>query len=341
MPEHLNWSEAPAIPGLTMRTWRGHEDLEQLAATGNADRLAYGIDQRMSAQELAKTGVPKSGFEPDQDIHIVEVNGQMIGWKNVFWLDEKDNTRTYRHWGALIPEWRGKGIGTAMIRHSERMLVEKAQAHRDTGEVAPGKAFLRAYVQKAQPDVQAILTALGYAPERHFYYMVRPDLENIPEVALPPGIEVRPATTEQFHQIWLAQTDAFSEHWGASDTVREEDYEWWLARPYLQPELWMVAWDGNEIAGMILNYIPTDENEQLGRRRGYTEEICVRKPWRGRGLARALHAQSLRLLHAHGMHDAALHVDAQNESGALRLYESMGFQKTRHSVSYSKSMLVS
>jgi ribosomal protein S18 acetylase RimI-like enzyme len=99
-----------------------------------------------------------------------------------------------------------------------------------------------------------------------------------------------------------------------------------------------VAWDGDEVAGMILNFIDRDENEKHGRLWGYTEEICVRRPWRRRGLASSLIAHSLRVIKERGMEAAALFVDAENLSGALGLYERMGYQTIRRAVSFRKPL---
>jgi ribosomal protein S18 acetylase RimI-like enzyme len=337
-PRALDWPEAPAIPGVHLRTWRGHADLEILAEVHRRDRVSYGIDQVVSASELAKTAVARSGFDPDEDLQLVEVDGEAIGWKNVFWLEDKGGRRNYWHAGWVLPEWRGRGIGKAMMLHSERLLVETAKTHLAAGQITAGAAFFRTRAAGAQTDLQALLSGLGYAPVRHSYNMVRPHLEDIPNLPLPPGIEIRPAHPEQYRQIWRAAAEAFSDHFGANDTIKDEDYDWWLAQPYFQPELWQVAWDGDEVAGMILNYIPENENREFNRLRGYTEEISVRKPWRRRGLARALHARSLKLLREHGMQEAALSVDTENETGALRLYESMGFRQVRHSILFDKPL---
>ena len=74
------------------------------------------------------------------------------------------------------------------------------------------------------------------------------------------------------------------------------------------------------------------------RKRGWTENIAVRRPWRKRGLARALIIRSLAMLKAQGMTEAALGVDTQNTSGALRVYESCGFKPVFTSVNYRKEM---
>jgi mycothiol synthase len=109
--------------------------------------------------------------------------------------------------------------------------------------------------------------------------------------------------------------------------------------PVFDPAIWQVAWDGDEVAGMILNFIDREENEKFGRQWGYTEEICVRRPWRKRGLASSLIAHSLRVLKERGMNTAALYVDAENLSGALRLYEKMGYEVIRRGSDHRKPLV--
>ena len=81
-----------------------------------------------------------------------------------------------------------------------------------------------------------------------------------------------------------------------------------------------------------------DENSRHNRLRGYTEDVCVRRPWRRRGLARALLARSLQVLRERGMTEAALGVDTENPSGALRLYESLGYRPVQRWTVYRKPM---
>jgi ribosomal protein S18 acetylase RimI-like enzyme len=89
---------------------------------------------------------------------------------------------------------------------------------------------------------------------------------------------------------------------------------------------------------MVLNCIRHDENEEYNRQRGYTEAIRVHRPWRRRGLARALIARSSSVLKEQGVTEAALGVDTENPSGALRLYESMGFRPVKRNSVYRKLM---
>jgi len=118
----------------------------------------------------------------------------------------------------------------------------------------------------------------------------------------------------------------------------EEKYPAWLADPAHTPHLWQVAWDGDELTGMVLNRVDAKENEELGRKRGVTEHIYVRPQWRQRGLASALIARSLQILKEQGMQEAELGVDSENESAAFSLYQRIGYKTFSIDTWYRKPM---
>ena len=89
---------------------------------------------------------------------------------------------------------------------------------------------------------------------------------------------------------------------------------------------------------MVLNFVNHEENQEYDRKRGYTESICVRRPWRRRGLAKALIARSFKVIKDLGMTEAALGVDTENPNGALQLYKSMGFQVAKQHTTYRKPL---
>jgi ribosomal protein S18 acetylase RimI-like enzyme len=167
--------------------------------------------------------------------------------------------------------------------------------------------------------------------------MVRSLAEPITLTPLPPGLEVRPVTPEYYRALWEADQEAFRDHWGYIPGT-EADYQRWLTEPIFNPGLWQVAWDGGQIAGAVQNFVNAKENEAYHRKRGYTEGIFVRRPWRKRGLARALIMRSLQMFKNMGFTEAALGVDAENLSGALRLYESCGFRAVKRESLYRKPM---
>ena len=89
---------------------------------------------------------------------------------------------------------------------------------------------------------------------------------------------------------------------------------------------------------MVLNFIDERENEEYKRKRGWTEDIAVLRPYRRQGLAKALIARSLKLHKSLGMTEAALGVDVDNPNGALRLYQGMGFRMVKEHTTYRKPL---
>jgi mycothiol synthase len=106
--------------------------------------------------------------------------------------------------------------------------------------------------------------------------------------------------------------------------------------PDLDTALWSVAWDGDEVVGSVQGMIWKTENETLSVRRGWLERISVRRPWRRNGVARALIVDALRRLRDADMDEAMLGVDSQNPTGALQLYESLGFEVKDRGTTYRK-----
>jgi ribosomal protein S18 acetylase RimI-like enzyme len=334
--DYMSVPGAPDVPGLRFRHFRGDSDFPHMVAVIDRANEADGLEEVSTVENMRESYANLRHSDPYKDVVIIEGNGEVVGYKRVEWWAELDGTHIYLHFYNLAPEWRSKELVRALVRHSEARLREIALHENHPTE--PGRLFdMGAY--GFQKDKVEVLVEEGYAPVRHFFDMVRPDLENLPDVPMPEGLEIRPVTAEQYRAIWEAEVEAFKDHWGM-DQTEEGDFERWQhAWPItFQPHLWQVAWDieTNQVAGMVRNFIVEAENERHGRKRGYTENISVRRPWRRRGLARALIASSFRLLKEKGMEQAALGVDTENPSGALHLYQSMGFQEIRHGSSYRK-----
>jgi len=264
---------------------------------------------------------------------FAELNNEVIGYSRGFWRQEESGLCIYSTVGFLVPAWRRKGIGETMLHWIENRMRTIAKPH---ATMATG--LLEAFVNDASTGLAAMLGKNNYKPTRYIFEMVRPDLENIPDFPMPEGLEVRPVLSEHYRTIWDADQEAFRDHWGYSQPT-EEDYQGWLGnKTIFQPELWQIAWDikTNEVAGQVRTFINGAENDKYNRKRGYTEFISVRRPWRKRGLARALIVRSLRLQKDHGLTESALGVDSENLSGATRVYEDCGFRMTKRNVIYRK-----
>jgi GNAT superfamily N-acetyltransferase len=333
--DSIEINEAPAIPGLRFRHFRGPGDyplmVDAIAASADADQ----VERVTTVEDIASSYAHLTNCDPDQDMIFAEMNGGVIGYSRGWWFEEDQGPRLYGFVGFLVPAWRRKGIGRVMLRWMENRLRLVASGH-----PADRENFFQAFVTQFETGLSAMLRNEGYTPIRYGWEMVRPTLDDIPDFPLPDGIDVRPVLPNQYREIWDTSTEAFHDHWGFVQPT-EEDYQSWLAdRTIFQPQLWQIAWDihTGQIAGQVRTFIDQAQNEKYNRKRGFTEFISVRRPWRKRGLARALIARSLLVQKEHGMTESALGVDSQNLSGATRIYEECGFRVVRQSTIYRKPL---
>ena len=331
--DFINIADAPAIPGLAFRHFRGAEDYPKMVAVIAASAEADKIERVDTVEDVAHVYSHLVNCDPYQDMLFAEINNEVIGYSRGFWRQEENGPRIYGSTGFLVPAWRHKGIGASMFHWIEHRMRGIAES-----QTAKETSLFEGFVNDGNVGFAVLLEKNNYKPLRYFVEMVRPDLENIPDFPMPDGLEVRAVLPEHYRAIWNADEEAFRDHWGYSQST-EEDYQAWLNNKHIfQPELWQIAWDikTNEIAGQVRTFIRRAENEKYNRQRGYTEFISVRRPWRKRGLARALIAQSLRVQKEHGMTESALGADSENISGATRVYEDCGFRVTKRNTIYRK-----
>ena len=324
-----------AVPaGLELRPFAGEADLHAFVDIFRAANEADRIDERTSYEGMANwVGHPSEHFDAGRDIVVATGDGAPVGYGWTSWVDATDGVRDYGTRGHVHPAWRRQGVGTAILRHNEAHLRDLAAEH-----AAERPRVYGAFAPDRRPGAVALLEHNGYRAVRWFFDMVRPDLEAIDVPPLPEGIEIRPvAGREQLRQLFDADVEAFQDHWGGF-SANDASFEQWLSDPDYDPSLFIVAWDGEEIAGAVVNAIVEHENRELGRLRGLLDSVFVRRPWRGRGLASALVGRSLALLRERGMTSAWLGVDADNPNGALHLYEKHRFAVDMRSAGYRKPM---
>jgi len=312
----------PSAPAdLVIRPFAGDRDIPAVVRIGNAENEADGIDERLTEEgERGWLGSPSEQFDAARDVVVAELGGEVVAYAGQEWIDTRDGeARSHRLWGQVDPAHRRRGIGTALLADNERRARSLAATH-----LVDRQRVFGSFAADGRPGAR-LLGAAGYSVERWFFDMVRPTLEGLVDVPLPEGLEVRPVPREQYVALWRANREAFRDHWGGSDES-EAAMNRFFDQPDNDPALWVIAWDGDEIAGGVINGINPEENAALGIRRGWLHSVFTRRPWRRRGLARALIAKSMLLLRDRGMTSAGLGVDADNPQGALGLYEGAGFE---------------
>jgi len=325
--------EPPPVPGVTFRAWRDPSDYDRMAAIAEAARVADGLERtRTAAWMSAVTAL--AGADPQRAIIFAEGDRDAVAYVLALdWGLSPGIGRMLNHRGFVVPAWRRRGIGRSLLRIAQGGLSEAAP-------VEPGvPRILHSEAESDEIGAHVLLDSEGYLPVRYTIHMVRPHLLDPPDPTLPEGIEARQVHSrdEASRVIW-AINEAMADHW-AWTPIKETAIEPTIDHPILgQTDVWQVAWAGDEVVGGVLGWIDEEENRIRQRRRGYTEAIFTRRPWRHRGIARALIGRNLRLLQEHGMTEAALGVDLENPSGALRLYESCGFVENARTTTYELNL---
>jgi mycothiol synthase len=303
-----------------------------MARVANASFAADGKAIVRSPDDLRTEYAGFRHCVPLRDVVLAEAGGELAGYgRTAGWWTLVDGTVAQAQVVNVAPEWRGRGI--------EQALQEWIEARqREIAATLSAPAFVHhAFLTEGETARAKLLEGRGYTAARHFYDMVRPDLDDLPEFPLPPGFEVRPVETGHLRAIWDAHLEALRGHWGMA-RPEPDAFETWLKGDTFQPHLWQIAWDveNGQVAGQVKPWIDGKQNAALGRRRGYTEFISVGEPYRRRGLARALVARALRAQRDAGMADSELGVDGDNAHGAPRLYEACGFRVVKRNTVYRK-----
>ena len=305
---------------LAVREYRGEADLPAIVAVVNDAHAADRVEEHWTVDGLRSWFAHASEqFVPERDVVLVMLDGRVVATGRMEWVDTRDGRfREYRVFGWVAPAARGRGIGTALLAELEARSSALAATHeRDRDRV-----FMSVAPVGRPPE--RLLRENGYETARWFIDMVRPTLDGIVEPPMPAGLELRPVAADQHERIWRANREAFRDHWGGSDESIEQ-LNRILGDPDTDTSIWLIAWDGDEVAGGVWNDIYPTENAALNLQRGWLSSVFTRRPWRRRGLASALIGRSLTLLRDRGMTSASLGVDADNPTGALGLYESAGF----------------
>src|SRR3954454_13188533 len=291
---------APDIPGLRFRHATGR-DWAALAELVNRARAADGVDEVHTAESWAAEYPESEMFQLARDVLVAEVDGR-IAAQATGYLTMRDGSLVAESAGAVLPELRRRGLGTAMYRATHERLARAAAI-----DPRPGPRERRAFALDDETGDRAILDANGYVPIRYGFEMRRFLTGQLPDHALLAGLELRPVTEDQHRAIFEADDEAFRDHWGYREPD-ESDFVAKFSGPDTDTSLWCVAWDGDEVVGSVQNYVFSDENAALGIARGWLDHVSVRRAWRGRGVAKALCAASFRVLRDRGITEAWLGV---------------------------------
>jgi ribosomal protein S18 acetylase RimI-like enzyme len=219
--------------------------------------------------------------------------------------------------GMVARPYHGRGLGAALLAENER------RAQRFVALADPSvRVAIHSGALADEPRVSALLGAHGYREVRRTTLM-RIDFDAEPaRAAALVGIDVRPLLPDDAEELFAAHREAFADHWGVDEQTYENFRHHLLDRPEFDPELWLLAWYGDELAG----YLGAEENAVEDPTHGYVDLLGVRRAYRRRGVGEALLRHAFQALFLRGKRGCDLHVDADSLTGATRLYERVGMR---------------
>jgi mycothiol synthase len=217
------------------------------------------------------------------------------------------------------PGWKGRGLG--------RWLLERGQERGRERGLTSAQAWCLAQDTAAT----ALFESLGFGEVRRYYRMLIELDGPPPEPEWPESFRVDTFELDDARDFHAVLNEAFEEEWNWVPKPFDRWYEHRVQGPDFDPTLWWIVRDGDEMAAVL-------RGEPQRFDAGWVGAIGVRRKWRKRGLGLALLHHAFREFYRRGQQKVALGVDAQNPTGATRLYERAGMHVAYEAAAFQKAL---
>jgi ribosomal protein S18 acetylase RimI-like enzyme len=187
------------------------------------------------------------------------------------------------------------------------------------------------------PALESLLRRAGLRQTRWYADMERP-LTDLPPSRPVDGVELVPFSWDRDDEVRRAHNAAFTEHHGSSERDVASWQVMFTGQPSFRPDLSVLAVQDGAVVGYALAYVSEAAVAVTGVRETWFGQIGVLPAARGRGLGSAVITAALRAAAAADCHAAGLEVDTENVTGALGLYERLGFTRRRTLASWTRPL---
>jgi ribosomal protein S18 acetylase RimI-like enzyme len=316
------------VTGLRWAPPRREEDLELAALLAAMEA----VDHRGETYELDDIDDEWRSVwsHPDTDAVMVWDGPELVGF---VWLTVRPGQRESHkigQWGGVRPSYRRRGIGSQLVEWA----VERATAIAPTlDDSLPTK--LETDAAAHQTDLLGITEQAGYKPVRHFLEIARPTSDPPADPRPVEGLEIVAWTPELDEEARQCHVEAFADHWGSEPRTRQEWEQWYTGHRAYRADLSLLAVEpsSSQVAGLVLCGAYPQDWVSVPRE-AWVNTVGTRRAWRGRGVASWLLVETLQRIAAADdrFERAILGVDAENPTGALRLYRALGFDDDVRSV---------
>jgi mycothiol synthase len=318
---------------ITIRTYRPGDLPALVVLINEAD--AVDKQERATTLQEMEHEMTFPTASPQTDCFLAWAGDRLVGYTDMYVRKgdpEVDAESIIYCWGVVHPQWRRRGLGGRLLEAACNRASEYLP------QIAVERVTLQCAARQEEEHRQTLYRSMGMQPVRYFTNLARSINSHLPLLEVPAGYRFR--TFDPQHDaeaVWRVDNTAFRDHWGHTEGQLEE-FLHWLEMPHFRPDLWYLAVEESTgaIVGLSLNVIDPDWIAQTGRQEGYVDTLAVLREHRKRGLGKALLVQSLYALRQAGMDGVHLHADAENLTGAMRLYERVGFRVRKTSIAYQR-----
>lgn len=276
-------------------------------------RPEYGLEDLLAMWRRNK-------FNLAADTYVISAqDGTLVAYMDLY---DRGDVVQFSNNSCVHPAHQNRGIEEWMLERAE----DWARAR-----VTDRPVVIRHVLNADAPARVARMERQGYQAVRQAWIM-HIDLDRQPAApVIPVGIVVRAFERgRDEYAAWACIQEAFRDLWQHQDVPFDDWASHVVEHKAWSSELSFVALDGEELVGTTITL-----NDELG---GWVQQVAVRRPWRGRGIALALLRTVFGELYKRRVPHAGLEVDAENPSGALRVYERAGMRVREHFTEFRKEL---
>ena len=256
-------------------------------------RALYGISDWRLGHVRADWQLPT--FEVGRDNWVAAENGRLLGYAAV------NSTQDLVH-AAADAATGDELLARAVARARER-----------------GFDVVRAVVSPADEPLHALVERHDFALETEIVRMWKQLDGADPDPVWPAGISIRTYEAPDAGPVKRLLDEAYLSWDEGYVPMAEDDWARWMTEDAdFDPAVWWLAEEGGELVGCALHW-----------RTGWVKDLVVRSSHRGRGLGKALLLHAFAEFARRGIARVGLKVDAANPTGAVQLYERLGFVADR------------
>jgi len=307
-------------------------DVEAVCALCNAWSMRMqGVATHDPDEQRVDWQIP--GFDLDSDTRVVFDPGGTLAAFAMVW-DVREPHVWPHGFVRVHPDFDDPDLNEQLLLWTETR-AKRAVDRAPTG----ARVILTHDALDQDEDGKHRLIQHGYRVVRVFARLRIEMCKSPAEPKLPEGIQIRPFDRDtELHDLIAAVRETFRDHWGHVDRDPEKELKMWrhwvFEDPDFDPSVWHLACEGDAIVGFSIGSTKRPEAENLA----YIYSLGVRKAWRGRGIARALLRHVFRAFYERGRTVVDLDSDAENLTGAMRLYESVGMHAVWHEHVFEKEL---